>query len=440
MPSPFHCLERLGKVIALRLKRRINQEHTQDNSTTADHGGDSSIPTDISNPVPASMFPSNALPVYPVFASSKSDVEESCTGFPSSVYPFRASPAREACDIAQVGLPLLLAVTAVIPLAGTPINAVISGLLGILQVITRCDQNKAALDGLTLRLDRLCRHLCNAPPTSDPIEHSRRDILARKLQDTSANLRKLHKRRFLYTSVTQAITGCSADIDHYQMEYLLSSQMQSQYETHELSIMLQRRQEGSHHIQEFFPGSSASHLAATVLLGCVTLVDATGHHHQISLSLCASYQQFNNMLRVLFETNTTEAKIQRRYIKKGKYDLCIDKDTQVMPLTSHKWSRIAPGTKIVKRVTIQHATDSASDINYPCHFCGAVNRLGVKSVKYDTQKQIVCATDCRECKRRFQITRRLDNPLAQKRRTQTSNSDSSHIADTETRLIRNFHV
>ncbi|KAG1883417.1 hypothetical protein F4604DRAFT_1738236 [Suillus subluteus] len=131
------------------------------------------------------------------------------------------------------------------------------------------------------------------------------------------------------------------------------------------------------------------------------------------------------MLRVLFERDAIEAQIQRRYIEEGKYDLCIDTGTQVTPLTSHKWSSIEPGTKIVLRVTIQQETKSGIDVNYQCHFCGVVNRLGVKSVKYRS----------RECKRRFQITRDED-----KRSTQSSNSDSNHTTDAKTLLIRNFHV
>ncbi|KAG2367621.1 hypothetical protein BDR07DRAFT_254476 [Suillus spraguei] len=437
MSSPFHWFGRLGNVIVLRLKRPANHGRTQDTSTTADNEGDTAIPTDLSNPIPAPMLPSNASSVYPVSASNGPGLQESRTGFPSSVYPFSASPAREASDIAQVALPVLQAITGGIPLAGTPINAAISGLLGILQVISRCDQNKVALDGLTSRLYRLSQHLCNAPPTTDPTEHSRRDILARKLQDTSANLRKLHKRRFLYASVTQAITGCSTDIDHYLMEYLLSSQMQMQHETH---LFIMRRQERPQNIEQSFAVSSTTHLAATVALGCVTLVDATGHHHPIPVNMCASYQQLDNMLRVLFQRDVIEAKIQTRYIEEGQYDLCIDKGTEVTRLTSHNCSSIEPGTTIVMRVMIQQKTISASDVNYLCHFCGALNRLGIKSVKYEAQRQIVSATDCRECKRRFQITRRLRNPSTQKQRTRSSNSNCSHTTDTETRLIRNFHI
>ncbi|KAG2076147.1 hypothetical protein BDR04DRAFT_1149201 [Suillus decipiens] len=357
MPSPFHWLERLGKVVVLRLKRPKNQGRTQDVSITANCEGHSSTPTDLSH-------------------SWANGLAEFYTGSPSSEYPFGTSTVREISDIAQVVLPSVQTVTSVIPVAGTAMNAVIGGLLATLQVINRCDQNKAALDSLKLQLYRLSQHLYNTPLASDPLEYYRRDVLTRKLQDTSASLRKLPKRRLLYPSVTQAITGCSTDIDHYLTEYLLSSQIQMQRETHKLSVRLQRWQEGSQYIEQ------------SVALGCVTLVDATGRHHQISVNLCTSYQQLNDMLQILFKRDVIQAKIQRQYIEQGQYDLCIDKGTEVTPLTSHEWPSIEPGTKIVMRVTIQQETGSASDINYQCHFCSAVNRLGITSVKYENQTQI----------------------------------------------------
>jgi hypothetical protein len=97
------------------------------------------------------------------------------------------------------------------------------------------------------------------------------------------------------------------------------------------------------------------------------------------------------MLRVLFERDMIEAQIQRRYIEKGEYDLCIDEGTQVIPLTSQ--SSIEAGTKIIMRVTIQQQVVSLSEVDYKCRFCGAVNRLGVRSVKFRSQGQAVCSTD-----------------------------------------------
>ncbi|KAG2360135.1 hypothetical protein BDR07DRAFT_170759 [Suillus spraguei] len=222
MPSPFHWLEGLGKVVVLRLKRPENQGRTQNISTTADREGLSSTPTDLSNPIPAPMVPPNPSSVHPVSASSEPGFEEFHTGFPSSEYPFGASTVREISDIAQVVLPSVQAVTSVIPVAGTAMNAAIAGLLATLRVINGCDQNKAALDSLKLRLYQLSQHLCNAPLASDSLVHYRGDVLIRKLQDTSVSLRKLPRRRLLYTSITQAITGCSTDIDHYLTEYLVA--------------------------------------------------------------------------------------------------------------------------------------------------------------------------------------------------------------------------
>jgi hypothetical protein len=64
------------------------------------------------------------------------------------------------------------------------------------------------------------------------------------------------------------------------------------------------------------------------------------------------------MLQVLFprESDAIEAQIQRRYIEKGEYDLCIDEGMLVTPLTCHKWSSLEAGTKIVMRVTIKQQT------------------------------------------------------------------------------------
>ncbi|KAG1896374.1 uncharacterized protein F5891DRAFT_1193172 [Suillus fuscotomentosus] len=435
MPFPFKLFQAIGKIFAIRLKRPENQGRTQRNSTIADHEGNSSILTDISDPVPAPMHSSNSSPAHPVSAISEPGLEEPPAGFPSAVYPWSASPAREASDIAQVALPLVQAFTGVVPLVGAPINAAIGGLLGVLQVINRCDQNKAALDNLTSRLYRLYYHLCNVPPALDPLEHSRRDLLARKLEDTSVRLKKLQKRRLAYASVTQAITGCSTDIDRYLMECLWSSQMQSQRETHELLILMSRRREEVQHIEQSFAPLSASPLLGSVAPGCVTLVDVTGRHQAISVNWCTSYQQLNHMLRVLFERDAIEAQIQRRYIEEGKYDLCIDEGKQVTLLTSDNWSSIEQGTKIVMRVTIQQDMASLSEVDYQCHFCGAVNRLGARSVKYEYRGRTVCSTECRECKRCFQITRSF--PSAGKR---SYNSDSNHEVDAETLLVRNFHV
>jgi hypothetical protein len=99
------------------------------------------------------------------------------------------------------------------------------------------------------------------------------------------------------------------------------------------------------------------------------------------------------MLKVLFQRDAIEAQIQRRFIEKGEYDLCIDEGTQVTSLTSHEWSGIEAGMKIVMRATIKQKTTSLAEVDYKCSFCGAVNRLGVRSVKYQSRGGTVCSTD-----------------------------------------------
>ncbi|KAG2033108.1 hypothetical protein BDR03DRAFT_1014656 [Suillus americanus] len=422
----FPLFKGFRKVIAIRFKRPTNQGHTQYNSTIADHEGDNSPPTDIPNPILAPMLSSNPSSVHLVSASSDSGLQASLN-LVSARYSGGVSLAREASDMAQVALPFVQAIAGAIPLVDAPMQAAISGLLTGLQTI-----------------DRHILNLCNAPPAWDPVEQSRRDSFVRMLQDTSARVTTLREHYYLAsTSVTQAIAGCFTEIDRYLADYLVwSSQIQSQCDAHEALVILRREQEDR---QKFLMtiesivvrgqssvGPSAS---GTVALGCVTLVDATGHNHAISVNFCTSYQQLNGMLRVLFERDAIEAQIQRRYIEKGKYDLCIDKGTHVTPLTSDEWSSIEPGTKIVMRVTIQQETSLGSDVYYKCHFCGTLNRLSIRSVKYRSGGRTVCSTDCRECKRRFQITRD-----EKKRSTRYSNRDSNHTVDAEELLIRNFHI
>ncbi|KAG1871428.1 hypothetical protein F4604DRAFT_1904286 [Suillus subluteus] len=261
------------------------------------------------------------------------------------------SSARNASDMVQTFLPLVQGVAGAIPFAGPPMQA------------ARRSQNKADLDRLTLRLHRLSSHLCNAPTAQDPYEKYRRDSIIGILQETSAQLARLQKRRLEYASVTQAIAGCSTEIDRYLLESLWSFQMQQ---------------------SQAARGPAVTQLTAAVTLGCVTLVDATGHEHAISVTFCASFQ-------VLFESESIEAQIQRRHMQQGQYDLCIDDDKQVTRLTSHDWPSIEAGMTIVMRVVFEEETYST--VQYKCHFCGAVNHI---RAKYSLQRQASCSIDWTE--------------------------------------------
>ncbi|KAG1774575.1 hypothetical protein EV702DRAFT_517485 [Suillus placidus] len=246
--------------------------------------------------------------------------------------------------MAQAALPLAQAIASAIPLVGTPMQAAIGGLLSCLQAIYRHNQNKADLGSLTLRLNRLSCNLCNAPPACNLVEQSRRDSFVRMLQDTSARMTTLRERCLASTPVTQAIAGCFIEIDRYLAEYLWSSLMQSQHDIHEELVILRRQREED---QKLLIAMQSLMNRTVALVGCVTLVDATGHDHAIPVNFCTSLQQLNKMLQVLFECDSTEAHIQRRYVEQGQYDFCIDDGKQVTRLTSHEWSSIAAGTKIV---------------------------------------------------------------------------------------------
>ncbi|KAG2129661.1 uncharacterized protein EDB93DRAFT_114088 [Suillus bovinus] len=186
-----------------------------------------------------------------------------------------------------------------------------------------------------------------------------------------------------------------------------------------------------------YVGPTATQSIGTAIRGCVTLIDATGHQYPIPVDFCTSFEQFNEMLKVLFKRNSIEAQIQKQYMESGQYDLCIDEGTQVTRLTSNEWLNLEVGTKVVMRVIIQQ-TPSSSGVSYRCS-CGMVNPLGVEPIIYSLERQANSSVDCRKCGRRFQISR------ASSREKHSSGARSSNIVigettDAGTDLIRNFHV
>ncbi|KAG2055176.1 hypothetical protein BDR06DRAFT_1020422 [Suillus hirtellus] len=390
----------LGEVFAVRSKRNRRTQC----SSTSHHEGHGSISADI-------PMHSGSLARDPGLQVSI-DIS-SATASHGDSFP------RAASDGAQTFLPVFQVIAGAIPIAGPPMQAAIGGLLSILQMIDRRSQNKADLNRLKERLQRLGSHLCNAPTAQNPSEQDRRNSIIRILQETSAQLTKLQKRRPEHASVTQAITGCSIEIDRYLLESLWSFQMESHYDTHQGSAILRRQQDSA--------GPTAMQLTAAVTLGCVKLVDATGYEHAISVTCCTSFQQLDKMLQVLFECKSIEARIQRQYMEQGQYDLCIDDDKQVTRLTSHEWPRIEAGTTIVMRIVFEEEMKFQAE--YQCYLCGAVNRI---DAKHSLQRQAGCSINCRICKRRFQISHEYNS----KPKTQSSINHT----EAETHLIRNFHV
>ncbi|KAG1870376.1 hypothetical protein C8R48DRAFT_698263 [Suillus tomentosus] len=394
----------LGKVFAVRSK--CNRRTQPECSSSTHHEGHDSISADI-------PMHSGCLARDPCLQVS--------VNISSVTASHGDSFSRAASDGAQTFLPVVQAIASAIPIAGPPMQAAIGGLLSILQIIDRRSQNQADLNRLRERLQRLGSHLCNAPTAQNPSEQDRRNSIIRILQETSAQLTKLQKRRLEHASVTQAIAGCSIEIDRYLLESLWSFQMQSHHDPHEGSAILRRQQDSV--------GPTAAQLTAAVTLGCVKLIDATGYEHPISVTCCTSFQQLDKMLQVLFECKSIEARIQRQYMEQGRYDLCIDDDKQVTRLTSHEWPRIEAGTTIVMRIVFEQTRKIGSQVEYQCYMCGAVNRI---DAKYSLQRRAGCSINCQMCKRRFQISRRISS----KPKTQSS----IDYTEAETHLIRNFHV
>ncbi|KAG2111980.1 uncharacterized protein F5147DRAFT_835575 [Suillus discolor] len=428
----FLWLKDLNKVVLLRLRpsKKLKKGRTQHSSTswtTTGHKGDSS-PADFS----ASPFSLHAPTSNPLLMQPISATREPVNLEASITVPSRSSGsvplARKVYDMVPVALPLVRAIAGVIPLVGSPMEAAIGGLMSVLQTLNTHDQNKADLDSLTKQLNQLSCDLCNAPPACNPSEQFRRDSFVRMLQDTSTRVATLHERCFASTSVTQGIAECFNEIDRHLARYLLSSQMQIQRDIHEES----RRQREAN--QELLIAMQSLMNRTVALAGCVILVDATGHDHAIPVNFCTSFQQLNKMLQVLFECDSVEARIQKRYVEEGQYDLCIDDGRQVTRLTSQ--SSIPAGTKIVMRVIFEQEMTSFSEFDYKCHFCGAVNHFPVESVMHSLERQAGCSIDCRVCKRRFQISR---DPHV-KQSIQSCNSNSTEASDEELRLIHNFLV
>ncbi|KAG1742479.1 hypothetical protein EDB19DRAFT_2024332 [Suillus lakei] len=112
-----------------------------------------------------------------------------------------------------------------VPPASAPIHAAMSAVLAILQVIDRCDQNNAVIDGLTFRLYRLYSHLQRptCPGSSSAIPEKLLSWVNPLWMEVARYLSwpdKIAKTAPLIH--IQAIVGCSTDIDHYLAECLVA--------------------------------------------------------------------------------------------------------------------------------------------------------------------------------------------------------------------------
>jgi hypothetical protein len=156
------------------------------------------------------------------------------------------------------------------------------------------------------------------------------------------------------------------------------------------------------------------------------------------------------MLGVLFQPDSPEARIQKRYLEQGEYDLCIDEGRQVTQLTSHGWRALQPGMKIVMRIVIEDFMPSWEiHWQYRCHFCKSRNEIENHRVSIHWLVLVShwswqrLTTESQQCGRRFQasgITRYYKEQDTNGEKTKRTNVATSQVTEVEMHLIRNFHL
>jgi hypothetical protein len=127
----------------------------------------------------------------------------------------------------------------------------------------------------------------------------------------------------------------------------------------------------------------------------IVLIDATGKEYAVSMDFAKSYevcvqnamsysdtlpirllnniQTFAKAMALLLEGDKMEARIQRRYMKQGRFDLCIDQGTQIVPINGQSdWSNVEPGTKVVMRAILVREQLSNTQ-RFKCPRCKAWN-------------------------------------------------------------------
>jgi len=122
----------------------------------------------------------------------------------------------------------------------------------------------------------------------------------------------------------------------------------------------------------------------------VTLIDATGKRYEVSMDFAKSYevgvyfgcelkqtsvndiQMFMKCISVFFDGDRMEAKIQRRYMEQGRFDLCIQQDNRVVPIGGQSdWSKVESGTELVMRAILLQPRTWNRD--YQCPRCKTTN-------------------------------------------------------------------
>ncbi|KIN97438.1 hypothetical protein M404DRAFT_894467 [Pisolithus tinctorius Marx 270] len=212
----------------------------------------------------------------------------------SSKTSYVTSCAHDVSDIVQIAAPVVQAAAEAILVAGAPMKAAIGGLLAILQVIDVTllrFQVQFFILNLNIieshseqgRLKRphsptynLSCHIAIAPTARTPFEEISRRALIQVLEDTTKRLREMRSRIHGSTLLTQQIVRCSSKINDHPLEYTDLSQMELKADAHHVADLMQVLVTKIQSIEQTVMAMEARHLPATIPLGYVTLVDATG--------------------------------------------------------------------------------------------------------------------------------------------------------------------
>ncbi|KAH7882017.1 hypothetical protein F5I97DRAFT_1931736 [Phlebopus sp. FC_14] len=302
----------LPKVMAIRVKRRRTKRSAGENGPTPDE------------PL---AIPSILSPALNESYSQEASSRSSTYAASGSSLPQRIS------EMAQICLPMLQSLVGVVPVAGTALGAAVGGLLSVLQLVDRQNQNKADLDRLARRLYQLLCHVANAPIAQAPLEHSRRETLITYALNITFPSR-----------IVNEILGCFNDISNGLQDYLFSSQM-------EVLALIRHQQTEIQEMKVMFMGFGGQ--LRDLVPAYVTLIDATGRGHHILADQCRSHEQLAQILRgVLYQCTDGEQRVLLQYINKRQFEFCIDEGVRITNLTALEhsgWPVIQAGTVITMR-------------------------------------------------------------------------------------------
>ena len=93
------------------------------------------------------------------------------------------------------------------------------------------------------------------------------------------------KSMIIYPSILLRSTNLTIFLSAHSSCWQFSSLMQLQDDLYELSVHIQSLRRSVRQLEMQIP--------RTIALGCVTLVDATGYEHQISVNYCGSFEVYS---------------------------------------------------------------------------------------------------------------------------------------------------